>query len=236
MAGSGDKAGASKKKPLTEAQVTEYLLAHPDFLIRNPDIAVQLAPPTRSGDDKVADFQQFMIEKLRQDLDQMKGCAEHLINTTRSNMTTTARTHEAVLAALDAKGMAELAQVVNEDLPRLLDVDVVTLCFETGDACGGLSVPGVQRVVPGSVDAVLGGPEHDSLLRARAAGDPAIFGAGAGLVASFALVRLRCGDCPPGLLALGSREERTFHADQGTELLGFLAQVIERAAQRWLST
>ncbi len=236
MAGSGDKAGATKKKPVTEAQVTDYLLAHPDFLIRNPDLTVQLAPPTRSGDDAIADFQQFMIDKLRQDLEQMKGCAEHLINTTRSNMTTTAHTHEAALAVLDAPNLAALAQVVNEDFPRLLDVDLATLCFETGDACSTLSVPGIQRVVPGSVDAVLGGPDQATLLRARATGDPALFGAGAGLVTSFALVRLAGRACPPGLLALGSRHERAFHADQGTDLLMFLAGIMQRAVGRWASS
>jgi len=46
--------------------------------------------------------------------------------------------------------------------------------------------------------------------------------------ASSALVRLSPGGiCPEGLLALGSRHGSTFHAGQGTELISFLARVIE---------
>jgi uncharacterized protein YigA (DUF484 family) len=35
------------------------------------------------------------------------------------------------------------------------------------------------------------------------------------------------------MLALGSRHDRTFHSSQGTELLAFLACVLEDCTSRW---
>lgn len=41
------------------------------------------------------------------------------------------------------------------------------------------------------------------------------------------------GGLPEGVLALGTRTEGTFHPQQGTELLSFLARVVEHAVRRW---
>lgn len=216
-------------------QVAAYLRAHPDFLVRHPDLAAILAPPPRTGDG-IADLQRFQIDRLRQDLDTMRGCAEHLISTTRSNMSTQTRTHDAVLAVLDAPSLADLALAVIDELPGLLDVDAITLCFETGrTAVRELAVPGVRRLPEGAVDRVLGEPGRETLLCAGAPGDAGVFDVAAGLVRSFALVRLHaCGRCPPGLLALGSRDERAFQPGQGVDLLSFLARVIEHGVRRWV--
>ncbi|MBF0373840.1 MAG: DUF484 family protein, partial [Alphaproteobacteria bacterium] len=78
--------------------------------------------------------------------------------------------------------------------------------------------------------------DREVVLCGPASGDPAVFGDAAGLVQSFALARLRLGDDQPqGLLALGSRGERTFVAGQATDLLSFLARVVEQAVRRWVS-
>ena len=62
-----------------------------------------------------------------------------------------------------------------------------------------------------------------------------IFGPAAGLVRSDALIRLTVGrSAPPALLAFGTRHPGYFHAGQGTELLSFLARVIEHCLRLWL--
>ena len=66
-------------------------------------------------------------------------------------------------------------------------------------------------------------------------GDEALFGSGAGLVRSQALVRLNVSTgTPPCLLALGSREPDMFHSGMRTELISFLARVLERCIGSWL--
>ena len=231
MARKGEPADSPKgEQPVvTEDLVVAYLKANPDFLSRQPDLIARMAQPTRFDGGSVVDLQQFMIGRLHDELDQMRGCAEHLITTSRSNMSIQSRTIEAVLTTMDAADMEGLSQVMSEDYPALLDVDVCCLGFETGEHPAIL--PGVHPLPPGLLDQVIG--PNEVMLRGHANGDPVIFGDAASLVCSFALVRLDPPGCPPGLLALGSRNERTFHTSQGTELLAFLARVLEDCISRW---
>ena len=77
--------------------------------------------------------------------------------------------------------------------------------------------------------------DKDALLEDQVRGDPALFGAGAGLVHSEALLRLTIGShAPAGILALGSRKPHKFKGGQGTELLCFLAQALEITIFQWL--
>lgn len=225
-----DSANSAAVSPLTDDQVASYLRAHPDFLARHPDLVTKLVPPSRFEGGPVVDLQHYVIGRLQDEMDQLRGCAEHLITTSRSNMSTQTRTHEAALSILDADTMAGLARVVAEDLPTLLDVDVATIGFESGDGPTAL-FPGIRALPNGFLDQVMGVSEV--MLRSASPGDPAIFGDGAGLVKSYALVRIDPADRPVGLVALGSRSERSFHSSQGTELLAFLARIIEDCISRW---
>jgi uncharacterized protein len=222
---------------LDEQQVAAFLRAHPDFLVRHPELLLALSPPSRwSEDDGVLDMQVFMIDRLREEVDRVRGAAEHLIHTSRSNMSTQTRTHKAVLSILAAEGMAQLEQAVSEDLPALLAVDVATLCFEPPTrAVKELAAPGLVTVPAGTVEKLMGGPDRDCALTEEMPGDPMLFGDAADLVQSSALVRLSPGGrSPNGVMALGSRHGRTFHAGQGTELITFLGRVVETAVRRWV--
>ncbi|MCR6629983.1 MAG: DUF484 family protein [Magnetospirillum sp.] len=236
MAHKRDDAAHAEAGP-SEAQVTAYLRRHGDFLLRHPDLVLSLSPPSRWPDGgAVVDMQAFMIDRLKEEVNRIKGAAEDLILTSRSNMSTQNRTHQAVLVLLGAEDLGALAEVIAEDLPPILDVDVATLCFEHADhPLPALAVPGVHRIPSGSVDVLMGGPDRACGLNEEMPGDPALFGGGAGLVASSALVRLSPGGvCPDGLLALGSRHGCTFHAGQGTELITFLARVVEINVRRFV--
>lgn len=231
-----DAAHAAPAGP-TEAQVAAYLRRHGDFLLRHPDLVLSLSPPSRWTEaGAIVDMQAFMIDRLKEEVNRIKGAAEDLILTSRSNMSIQSRTHQAVLVLLEASDLATLSQAVAEDLPPILDVDVAGLCFEhTDNPLPALAVPGIHRIAAGSVDRIMGGPDRNCALNEELPGDPALFGGGAGLVASSALVRLAPGGiCPDGVLALGSRHGCTFHAGQGTELISFLARVIEIRMPRFI--
>ncbi len=221
-----------------EKQVEDFLRSHSDFLIRHPDLLLNLAPPSRwSREDGILDMQVFMIDRLRDEVERVRGAAEHLIHTSRSNMSIQTRTHKAVLAILAADTMAELVEAIRDDLPTLLDVDVATLCFETPEtALPKLAAPGVLTLPVGAVATMMGGSDRDCALTEEMPGDPALFGDGSGLVLSSAVVRLTPGaPCPDGVMALGSRHGRTFHAGQATELITFLARVVERCVLRFVA-
>jgi uncharacterized protein YigA (DUF484 family) len=211
-----------------EDQVVAYLNAHPDLLLRRPELLTRLTPPSRFGNEPVVDLQLAIIRRLTQELDQMKGCAEHLITTSRSNMSIQSRTHCVVLALLAAGDVEGLLRVVAEDLPAQLDLDIALLVFE--DSATSLP-PGMIALPPGTLARSLGA--GDVMLRAERPADPVIFGNAVSLISSFALARVNPEGHPAGLLALGSRHERTFHSSQGTELLAFLARVLEDCLGRW---
>lgn len=221
----------------TAEAVAAFLKANPDFLACNPDLLARMTAPARWNGNGVVDLQQVMIQHLRGELDKMRGCAEHLIATSRSNMSNQTRIHHAALAVLAAGGMDQVARAVNDDFPHLLDVDVASLCFETSErAIPELAAAGIQRLPGGAVDRALGDATRPLLLRDHAAGDPALFSGGAGLVESYALARLAPGcPLPCGLLVLGAREPDAFHPGQGAELLSFLARIVEYAVHRWVA-
>jgi len=221
---------ADHKAPtrVDEDLVVAYLGKHPDLLVRRPELLSRLIPPSRFDDDSVVDLQAVMIRRLTEELDQMKGCAEHLIATSRSNMSIQSRTHQVVMSMLAAGDVEKLLRVVAEDMPAQLDLDIALLAFE----CPTDELPpGLVAMSPGSVESALGAA--DVLLRSQKNADPTIFGDAATLINSFALARITPIDRPVGMLALGSRHDRTFHSSQGTELLAFLAGVLEDCVSRW---
>ncbi len=243
---------ASERNPSAEAKggfagdidepsasaVAAYLRRHPDFLSARPDLVAVLTPPERELGEGVIDLQRFMVDRLRADVARLKLNQRKLIATSRNNLGSQAKVHAAVLALLSATTFEHLISVVTDEMTLLLDIDAVGLCVETSH--GGAdhlssSGNGVQLLEPGAVDDLLG-ENKAVLLRADVSGDPALFGsAAAGLVRSDALVRLNVSSAAPiGLLALGARRPGVFHPGQGTELLSFLAHVIEYSIRAWL--
>lgn len=214
----------------TPRQVKAYLREHPEFLSNNIALLAELMPDL-SPESNVVDLQSAVVRRLRKEVEELKASAKALITTTRSNMSTQERTHQAALAVLDAEGMDSLSRIITDELPVVLQVDVVTIAFEPG-----LPKPAalyVQELRSGELDAMLG-ENVAARLREKVEGEQPLYGAGARLVTSDALVRLQPGGgLPEGVLALGTRTEGTFHPQQGTELLGFLARVVEHTVRRW---
>ena len=195
-----------------------------------------LAAPARAHGDGVLDLQSFMVERLRNEVAGMREARDALVRSGRSNLAAQSRVHEAVLALLATKSFEHLIETVTTDLPVLLNLDAVGLCVEqSGRNLPPVRLGGLCQLEPDSVEAMVGSGRK-VLLRGDIDGDPAIFGAAAGLVASEALIRLRPSPATPtAMLALGARKPEQFHPGQGTELLVFLGDVLERCVRTWLN-
>jgi len=217
------------------AEVAAYLREHPDFLIEHSELLEVLTPPSRQCGERVVDMQQFMLQHQRVEIARLKQQHRALVSTSRANLATQARVHQAALALLAANSFEHLIQIVTTDMAVLLDADVVTIAVESSGAQRPrLSHHGVLILSPGTVDAVLGA-ERDVLLKSDTEGDPLLFGDGAGLVRSAALLRLCVSKAAPaGLLCIGMRRAGKFHGGQGTELLGFLARALGITIAQWL--
>lgn len=223
-----------------EDAVSIYLRRNPDFLgqflDQNPDMLQSIPLGTRSQSvGNVVDLRDFMVERLRDETERLRGRLQELITTSRSNMTAQSRAHSAVLSLLAANTFEELIEIVTGDLAVILDVDVVTLCVEAdGDTLPRSRMPGVLILEPGYIDSLIGS-HRDFMLTARCCGEPMVFGQGAGLVRSQALIRLSVSPhAPLAMLAIGSRRDTQFEDGQGTELLGFLGAALELTIRAWL--
>lgn len=219
---------------LTEDQVADYLRRHRDFLDRHPELIADLLPARHSGGRAVVDLQQYLIERLRRDLAEMRSTHDSTVTAARGNLQSQQRVHGAVLELMNAPSFEHFVESITTDLALKLDVDVVSLCVEAARPNQPRTKSGVRFLALGSVD-ILMGPSKPIVLRPAIAAERAIYGGGAALVKSDALLRLAISDeAPVGLVAIGSREPGHFRAGQGTELLLFLARTIESTARAWL--
>jgi uncharacterized protein len=230
-----EQAGAAPDESLNAAQVLDFLRAHPDFLGKYAEVLAPLLNPERASGDHIVDLQRFIVERLKVRTRELEDERDQMVGLARLNLKSQARIHRAVLALLGAQSFEHLIQAATIDLPVFLGLDMASLCMETtGAAPAHQKSAGVRVLDGGAVDRLLG-PARDMVLRPSVRGDSALFGSGATLVRSDALLRLKIGpSAPPGLLALASRKDGRFHPGQGTELLSFLARSIELSIRAWL--
>lgn len=224
-----------REERLSADQVADYLRRHPAFLLDHADLLETLLPPTRSQGERVADMQQFMLQKLQSRLAHLRDAQSALLAAGRSNLTAQTQIHAAVLALLAAGSFAHLIHIITHDFSTILDVDVVVLLIEETKAiephAAGHNLYVVRK---GAVDRLIG-TGRDILLRERSKNTDDVYGPAAALVRSDALARLSFApSAPSGLLALGSRSPDKFHAGQATELLQFLAQAVAGSVGAWL--
>ncbi len=215
-----------------EERIAAYLRQHPDFLVRFPDLLQVLALPSRSRGDGIIDMQTFLIERLRTEVRTLEDQQLSIVTVGRNYLASQSQVHAAIAALTEATSLEHLVQIVTIDWVGILDLDVATLCVECDD--GGRSYTGVRCLRPGTVDTLIG-RNRVCRLREEMAGEAVIFGSATGLVRSSALLRVRVkSDAPICLLALGSRRENRFRGGQGTELLMFMARILEHCLRGWL--
>lgn len=212
---------------MTPESVLSFLHENPDFLLDHPEIL-----PLQEGN--VVNFQQAMVHKFRADKERSESRQRMMVDNARTNMTVQARVHAAVLRVVEARSFEELNEIVGSEIALMLQVDVVNLVFEQAAVANQVHFPAGMVLLPaGAINAMLG--DQDSFLQANIDGDPRLFGPAARLVKSQALMRLNVAQrVPDGLIVFGSRDPLLFADSQGTELVGFLADVIERMLRHFM--
>jgi uncharacterized protein len=209
---------------LTDSDVADYLLAHPDFLLRRSEVLDQLLPPQRELGDSVTDFQRFLVARLKGQIEALKERQQDFIVASRLNEMNLARIHGAALRLCEARSLEELAAIIHTELPDLCQVDGAALAIESDD----LALPEtVARLKPGHLERWLG--PADVLLQANAEAQSALFGEQASRIRSFGVLRIEPGAQHPTVcLAFGSYDPEWFTPDQATDLISFLAGIVSR--------
>ncbi|MCC3303625.1 DUF484 family protein [Sneathiella sp. HT1-7] len=218
---------------VTEEEVRNWLIDHPDFLAHNADLLTTVIPPERVSGDGVVDMQSFLVSRLQKEVIHLTALQDDFVEAARNNIHTQDMVHASIQAVLGASNLAHFVHILTQDLPELLEIDVITLCVEDGP----IPLPdmtGLQRLKAGSIKRA---PWRGQiiLLRSEAPKSKAIYGPAKDLVHSDALIKL---DVPSlhakAMIAFGSRQDGHFQEDQATDLLRFLAIVIQSCLQMWL--
>ena len=217
-----------------EDAVLDFLYRHPDFLLQHPELMASITA-THSRGDNVVDFQQLIVQKLRQEKQRAEDRQKLLVDSARTNLTVQARVHASVVRLTEARNLEELIEIINSELALMLEVDVISILIESLPGQEhDIPSHGIRTVSPRFIDNHVGA-DRDSLLEANVIGDPRLFGAASRLVKSQALMRLNIAhNVPDGLLAFGSRDPLLFTNGQGTELVAFLTDVVERLLRRFM--
>jgi uncharacterized protein len=235
MSSSPDDAKALRHDDLAPEEVAGYLRQHPDFLNEYPDLIPALVPPQFDHGDSVVDMQHFMLERMRGEIAQMKARERTLLAAAEANAGVQTRVHKAARKLLAARSFEHLIEIITGELPEVLEVAATALCVENAAPMPEKARDiGVVVLKPGTIDNLV--PVRRGIaLKHDTPGDKTIFGENAARVRSVALMRLGFGPgAPPGLFALGATARDGFDERQGTELLAFLAHVIQNSIRRWL--
>lgn len=224
-----------EEQNITEDDVLAFLKDNPSFLEDNPDALELLLPPKKRpkrGD--VANFQQYAIERLKADKEEVISTAQEIVENSRANMNNQQRIHTAVLRLLEARNFDDFIHSITMDLANILNVDIAVMVVESnGDDIPHVHTSGIRVLPGGTVDKWMDG--KNVLLQDNISGIEAIYGGGATLVRSQILLRVDIAmDTPPAILAFGSRDPNMFTEGQATDQILFLARVIERAFRGWL--
>ena len=220
---------------ITAEDIIEYLKENPDFINENPDAAELLLPAKkRPRKGEVADFQSYMIERLKEDKERVLSSTQELVENSRANMTNQQRIHEAVLRMLEATRFDDFIQSITMDMATILDVDIAVFLVEAeGDNIPHISTSGIRIIPEGTATKWM--KDKSVLLQDNIGGIEPIYGGGAALVKSQILLRIDISmNTPPAILAFGSRDPNMFQDGQATDQVLFLARVIERCFRSWL--
>lgn len=229
-------------------KLKDKILKDPALILDDPDVMRALLQSNdQAQGDNVFDLRGIFVARLEERLDRLEDTHKTVIAAAYENLSGTNQIHRATLALLAAETFEDFLQALNHDVANILGVDVIRLCLESDKASGGTSigpdgplkdivvalpVNGVQAYITGGNSAA---PRHVTL-RSVSEAKASIFGAASVDVASEAILRLDLGSQSlPGLAAFGCSDPNRFNADQGTDLLFFFAQILERTMRRWVA-
>jgi uncharacterized protein YigA (DUF484 family) len=231
-----NKATALTTEMIGDDQVAAYLERHPDFLNDHPQLLELLTPPDQRLGAGVLDMQKFMVIRLRERVAELERSNARLSAIGAENLRVQTLVQGAALALLTARSFEAMIDLVVARLPDLIDIEASSLCVESGTPLPGKSnLVGVRVIRPGAIDRIVGTTGEVRLI-ADTPGSRTLFGEIAPRIRSMALARLSFGPgTPPGALALGSAKPDGFAPTQGTELLTFLARIVELCIRRWLA-
>lgn len=208
-----------------ESQVADYLLQHPDFLERHPEVLAALNVPHDTGG--AVSLVQRQVSSLRAQANKYRSQLEDLLEVARENDSLTARLHRLTLALIDASTLDDVLATLQDQLREQFQADAVELkLFSASElkqhAEQGETGPAMFQDFMAKRRPSCGTLPHSQL--------DFLFGEQANDTASVALIPLNAGQLE-GVLAIGSRDRDRFHSGKGLDFLTRLGDIVSHALQ-----
>lgn len=219
--------GELTAQALSPDEVRRFLSDNPEFLREDDGLLAELGLKVAAGN--VVDFGPAALARVHAAHQREAEMRQLLEETARANFSAQAQTHGAVVDLLDSRNHSDLARRVDELARTRFGLAAGVIALEAE----GAPPAGWRHLVDGQVDMILGGPQR----LARMGFAPTalgLFGDVGPEIGSMAMVRMAIWEpSRTGLLAFGSADPEGFTPDMGSELVAFLARVVERTAERW---
>lgn len=216
---------------LDEVLIADYLRCHPDFFLRQRDLAAELRIP--HDVHPARSLIEYQVQVLRDEASRLRARLDELLHIARGNDRLVEQLHRLTLELLDADSLETVIDALRQSLQHSFHADAVHIILVTP--------------LPVRVNASVWKPDHPDATRLAkfCGGDRPVcgrfndeqmqlaFGELAAKIKSAALIPLTDG-AAQGLLAIGSHDPQHYRPDQGTMFLRQLGAMLARAIHRHL--
>ncbi|MTW20850.1 DUF484 family protein [Allochromatium palmeri] len=204
-----------------EQRVAEYLMAHPDFLVRHPEVLTAIEVP--HGVTGAVSLIEYQVRALRRQLATERNRFIHLIARAREYESLSTRLHGLILQLMVVDDSEPLCHLLRETLLREFHAEA--LAFK---------LFALAAIEEGAPHDPLANAFADFIDRRNALCGPlsperavALFGEGGAGIHSAAIVPIHASG-QSGIIAIGSADATRFSPDMGTDFLNRLGEIISQ--------
>ena len=210
---------------ISDAQVADYLRAHPEFFIENEDLLAELLLPHESG--KAISLLERQVAILRNHGTVTRVKLNNLLDNARNNDQLFESTRDLVLALLRSRDANEIIQVAQDRLSHLDNIDACELILvkdSTLNVANNIRCESSDELQKNFADVFRLKRTHCGALDSSLVSQ--LFPAGKSVIRSTAVCPILAGERMLGILALGNKNENYFNLNLDTLFLDFIGSVI----------
>ena len=228
------EADTENKFTLSPADISEYLLSHPDFFIEHPEVLKEIQVPHVSGD--AVSLVEKQLSLLREQNKKSQKQLHELVEMARENEELARKMHAISLNLMDAAQPEDIFSTLYENLRLTFKVDhaAVRLFAEPSfiDTFAGPEFAGTGIQEQTIFDSIINKrlPLSGRLKRQQ---QVFLFGDDADDIASAVIVPLH-GKGWGGILSIASTDANRFTETMGVELLANFGEVLSFILKPWI--
>ncbi|MGQ9658807.1 MAG: DUF484 family protein [Thermochromatium sp.] len=203
-----------------ERQVAEYLIAHPDFLVRHPEVLSAIEVP--HGIPGAVSLIEYQVRLLRRQLAIERNRLAQLIARARDNETLAIRLHRLFLQLMGVGDLEHLCRLLRETLLREFHAEALAFKLFAHATIGHRPHDPLVSAFADFMDRrkTLCGPLNPEHAQA-------LFGDGGVAIHSAAIIPIQT-DGQSGILAIGSAETLRFRPEMSTDFLDRLGEILSQ--------